>query len=77
MIPSLPPLALVVALGTAVTMRLMLDHGDRSETRPVAAGRCEMNRDIERRLDLVVNGRPSLAPPPQTCPSPEPWREKQ
>ncbi len=77
MTPSLLPLALVVALGTAVTLSLMLDHGDRSEARPVAAGRCEMNRDIERRLDLAVNGSSTFIPPPKPCPSAEPWREKQ
>jgi hypothetical protein len=51
---SLLPLALVVALGSAFTMRLVTDHNGRTE--PAAVSHSAMNRDIERRLDLVVNG---------------------
>lgn len=84
---SLLPLALVVALGSAVTLRLMVGQGSRGAARPASPSRSEVNRDIERRLDLAVNGpsltcgapRParSRAVPPPSCSSPEPWREKQ
>jgi hypothetical protein len=59
MTSSLLPLSLAVALGAALTVRLMTSHGPKGEVQPVPADRGEMNRDIERRLDLVVNG-PSL-----------------
>ena len=83
---SLLPLALAVALGSAVTLRLMAGQGSPTEAPPAPPSPSEVNREIERRLDLVVNGpaptcgalrraqsRPSPAPP---CPSPESWREK-
>ena len=57
---SLLPLALVVAFGSALTLRLMLGPGGGPEARPAPVSRSEMNRDIERRLDLAVNG-PSAA----------------
>jgi hypothetical protein len=70
MTASLFPLGVAVALG-ALTLRLALTHGSRIETQS-AASRIAMNRDIERRLDLAVNG-PSAAPPTiRTCPGPLP-----
>lgn len=53
---SLLPLGLVVAFGSALTWRLWLGHDGRSEAQPAAVSHSETNRDIERRLDLVVNG---------------------
>ncbi len=76
MAASALPVALLLALGSALTIKSMLVHQPRSEAQPLRVGRCEMNRDIERRLDLVVNGRSPLIPSPKPCPSPEPWREK-
>ena len=76
MTASVLPVALLIALGSALTMRSMLAHERRSEAPPVPMGRCEMNRDIERRLDLAVNGPSPLSPAPKPCPSPERWREK-
>ena len=89
---SLLPLALVVAFGSALTLRLILGPGGGPEAQPAPVSRSEMNRDIERRLDLAVNGpsaacdlapgrfsTPHAAPlvrPSQPCPSPERWREK-
>ena len=50
-------LGLLAAVGSAMTVRLAPGHGWESEIPLDPAGRSEMlNRDIERRLDLVVNG---------------------
>lgn len=81
---TLLPLGLVVAFGSALTLRLLVGHGTADEAQPVPASRSEMNREIERRLDLAVNG-PCPIPPadaspyiprPQPCSSPEPWRAR-
>lgn len=74
MTASLLPVALLIALGSALTLR-SIAHGNRGQAQPTAIARCEANRDIERRLDLAVNpSRLSSAPKP--CPSIERWREK-
>jgi len=75
MTASLLPVALLIALGSALTLTSMLVHESRRGAQPAPIGRCEMNRDIERRLDLVVNPSP-LGPAPKPCPSAELWREK-
>lgn len=56
MTPSLLPLSLAVALGSALTLTMMTNHGRTGEAPLVPVDRREINRDIERRLDLVVNG---------------------
>jgi hypothetical protein len=56
MTTSLLPLGLVVVFGSALTLRLWLGHGGKSEAQPAAVSRSEANRDIERRLDRAVNG---------------------
>ena len=56
MAASLLPLGLVVAFGSALALRVMMTNGIRNEAQTTPASRSEMNRDIERRLDLVVNG---------------------
>ena len=76
MTASVLPVALLIALGSALTMGSILAHERRSAAQPAPMGHCEMNRDIERRLDLAVNGRSPLSPAPKPCPSPERWREK-
>ncbi len=76
MTASVLPVALLIALGSALTLRSMLVHEHRSAAPPAPIGRCEMNRDIERRLDLAVNGPSPLIPAPKPCPSPERGREK-
>jgi hypothetical protein len=77
MTTSLLPVALVIVLGSALTMRSALAHQRRSDPPPVTINRCEMNRDIERRLDQAVNGRSLPISTLKPCPSTEPWREKQ
>jgi hypothetical protein len=76
MTASVLPVALLIVLGSALTMRSILVHEPRREARPAPSGRCEMNREIERRLDSVVNGSSPLSPTPKPCPSPESWRKK-
>ena len=71
MTTGLLPLAMVIALGSAVTVGLVRARDRARVARAVPANRSEVNRDIERRLDLVVNGVP-----PRPSPSPYPWREK-
>jgi len=75
MTASLLPVALLIVLGSALTMRSMLAHERRSEAPPAPLARCEAQRDIERRLDLAVNGPSPRSPAPKPCPSPERWRE--
>ena len=75
MTASLLPLSLMVALGSALTITLVMSHGSRPGAQPAPTSHRPMNCDIERRLDLVVNG-PSMAPPPHPCPTPEPRRAK-
>ncbi len=50
------PLALVIAFGSALSVRLLVDPGARSGREDRSPVRSEANRDIERRLDRVVHG---------------------
>jgi len=51
-------LGVLTALGSLTTAGLVSSHGPRPDPPLDPESRREMNRDIERRLDLVVNGTP-------------------
>lgn len=59
MTASLLPLGLVIAFGSALTLRLLAEPGIRSGAGNPPPARSETNRAIERRLDRAVNGPPA------------------
>ena len=55
------PRTLAVALGSFLALGAMFAHALRDQPPPAPAVFSAMNREIERRLDLAVNGSPPRA----------------
>ena len=52
-------IGLLATLGTGLTAKVAPGHGRGPDVPLDPASRSELNREIERRLDLAVNGRPA------------------
>ena len=79
MTTGLLSLGLVVTLASGLSLSLMRIRAAVGEAH-LAAVRSDLNRDLERRLDLAVNGTSTACvavriPLAHPCPSPQPWRE--